>query len=208
MWGQKPWHRTVGPVECSLTCSWDEVASKLSLVHMAAAKSWAQEFGPVGTMLAQEVLQLDCGSQVSFGGKVVVVGLGLEQSKLAFWQVHVTRRWKPKAPQAQQGADLHWRLGAQLESAGDETALGCKESLGASAEGERSSNNWRYADKPKEKWATPARRDVSCRNQATYWPIHSNDSMRPKQQAFSRQENWHAQTMFLFFFGRICNIGN
>lgn len=46
--------------------------------------TWAQEFGPVGTMLAQEVLQLDCGSQVSFGGKVVVVGLGLEQSKLAF----------------------------------------------------------------------------------------------------------------------------
>ena len=46
--------------------------------------TWAQEFGPVGTMLAQEVLQLDCGSQASFGGKVVVVGLDLEQSKLAF----------------------------------------------------------------------------------------------------------------------------
>ena len=34
------WHRIVGPVECSLTCSWDEVASKLGLVHIAAAKSW------------------------------------------------------------------------------------------------------------------------------------------------------------------------
>ena len=53
-------------------------------------------------------------------------------------------RWKPKAPQAQQGADLPWRLGAQLESTGDacgKTALGCKEPLGASAEGESSRNN-------------------------------------------------------------------
>ena len=29
--------------------------------------AWAQELGPVGTMLAQEVLELDYGSRVTFG---------------------------------------------------------------------------------------------------------------------------------------------
>ena len=66
---------------------WDEVASKLGVAHMAAAKSWCMGSGvrPCKNMLAQEVLEPDYGSQVSFGGKVVVVDLTLEQSELAFW---------------------------------------------------------------------------------------------------------------------------
>ena len=46
--------------------------------------AWNQELGPVGTMLAQDVLELDYGSQASFGGKVAVVGLDPEAEQAGF----------------------------------------------------------------------------------------------------------------------------